>query len=279
MQGIMTIPKLTINGQELGVKASFWVMENATDEVSMSADWMKQLSAKIDFERETMTYHKPKKDLHPDNVTLQTNPNFTNEEENPSATNLNLKENTEDTEKENKIYKILIKSKNIIKPLRAVTITLTQEQGMKVSKVCTKINKANKYQRNTIREKKVKRQFRKELDTDKISKATYLPPLDAADITQPVTVNDMPGLLCKHKKGRKYVRIIIPNVSATLIRLHQTLHIKPREPPRFHTIKPEKNCDKPEQTVMEIEPKMENNIILTITGAGQVGRVHEDKLT
>ena len=259
MHGIMTIPNLSINKQELGVKASFWVLEDATDEVIMSADWMKQLGAKIDFQEERMTYSKPGKDLQPDNVTLQANPNYAEDTKEPTHKKHLLPEEGifyhRKNIEENKVCRITTKSKNIIKPHRAVTITLTQEQGKTISKICTGINKANNYVRNTENKKEEMEQVRIALAEDGMSKAIYLPPMDPPDITQPVTVNNMPGLLTKQQKGRKYVRLIIPNVSATAIKLPQNLNIKPREPPQFLKMQREEDINRPEQTVMQIGPK------------------------
>ena len=168
---------------------------------------------------------------------------------------------------------------HIIKPHRFTTITLSKLQGEKISKICTEINKANAYTRDKAKENKASKRFKKQLRKDDMYKSLYLPPLDPSDITQPITINDMPGLLCKQQKGNKYVRVTIPNVSATAIKLQQTLHIKPRQPPKFHTAKIVQDNNTLEQTVMQIGPKMDNNTILTINEAGKVRRLHQDNLT
>ena len=67
MHGIITVPDLTLNGQKLGVTASFWVMEDATDEIILSADWMKQLRAKIHFQTQGLIYI-----LYPKETFIQT---------------------------------------------------------------------------------------------------------------------------------------------------------------------------------------------------------------
>ena len=225
MHGIMTVPELTLNSQKLGVTASFWLMQDATDEIILSADWMRQLRAKIDFHTQGFIYSLPKTNLYPDNVLIQLKPKFI--DDTPTDPE---KDNNEIID--NKICKITIKGLHIIKPFRATTITLSKDQGQKISKVCTEINKADTYKRDEMKEKQSSKQD--------MSKSLYLPPLDPPDITQPITVNGMPGLLCKQQKGNKYVRLIIPSVSVTAIKLQQNLHIKPREPPKFFIARTEK---------------------------------------
>ena len=51
-----------------------------------------------------------------------------------------------------------------------------------------------------MKEKQSSKQFREKLKEDDMSKSLYLPPLDPPDITQPITVNGMPSLLCKQQK-------------------------------------------------------------------------------
>ena len=79
MHGIITVPDLTFNGQKLGITSSFWVTEDATDDIILSADWMRQLKAILDFQTQSLTYNLTKKNLYPDNIIVQLKPNFTNE--------------------------------------------------------------------------------------------------------------------------------------------------------------------------------------------------------
>ena len=185
MHGIITIPDLTLNCQKLGVAASFWVMEDSTDEIILSADWMKQLRAKIDFHTQGFIYSLPKNNLYPDTVIIQLKPNFIDDSP------IDQEKDNDNIILDNKVCKITIKGMHIIKPFRATTITLSQDQGQKISKICSEINKANAYKRDEMKEKKASKQFRKKLEEDDMSKSLYLPPLDPPDITQLITVNDM----------------------------------------------------------------------------------------
>ena len=164
-------------------------------------------------------------------------------------------------------------------PHRVVTITLTQEQGEKVSKICTEINKAKEYFKDKKQKKVKKGEVREALQQDKISKAIYTPPMNPPYTTQPVTINNMLGLVCKQQKGRNYVTLIISNISAAAIELPQNLNIEPRQPPHFHKIINKLSKNKPEQVVMQIGPRIQDNIILTINEAGIVRRIFKEKLT
>ena len=265
-QGIMTIPDLTFNEQQLGVTSSFWVMENSTDDIILSANWMHQLRFIIDIGNHSLTYHLTKNNLYPDNVIVQLKPNPTDEP---------LEESTEHTKEDSKICKITIAGTHVIKPHRAATITLKWTEAQQISKVFTDINKTKACKIDTVKEKKASKQFRKKLEEDHRTQAIYLPPLDPTDTTLPVTVSGMLGLLCQQQKGRKHVRLIIPNVGETALQLQKTLYIRPRKPPEFLTT--ENNNQK--QVVMQIEPKMEDQTILTINKMGTVRRIHKSNLT